>query len=131
MAQPTHRTLPNANFLIKIASLLLGFGFWSLFNQMHPSHITTSVPLCFYGPKTTDVMCAPETVCITIAGKRNDLARLDLSTLAAHIDTATLNPGPNAITLTQAHLFLPTSCNLLHCTPSNIFVSLKEVTPTV
>jgi hypothetical protein len=118
----------NANVPIKIISLALGYGLWALFNQMHPSTVTLSIPLCFYGETTAKrTLAAPETITVTLAGKRSDLARLDLETLAAHIDAATLVPGPNPITLTQAHLFLPATCNLVHCTPSNILVSLKEV----
>lgn len=131
MALSKQRVHINANFPIKIISLALGYSLWALFNQMHPSTITLSVPLCFYGTtKANSTLAAPETINVTLAGKRSDLARLDLETLAAHIDATTLALGPNPITLTHAHLFLPASCNLVHCTPSNILVSLKEVAAT-
>lgn len=131
MALSKQRVLTSANFPIKIASLALGYGLWALFNQMHPSTITLAVPLCFYGNTIAHgTLIAPETIKITLAGKRSDLARLDLEALAAHIDAATLVPGPNPITLTQTHLFLPTTCNMIHCMPSNILVSLKEVATT-
>jgi hypothetical protein len=120
----------NANAPLKIISLVLSLGFWSLFNQMHPTLLTTTIPLCFYNTeKEHATVLAPETITITLAGKRSDLACLDLTTLAAHINAETLSSGPQALNLKREHLFVPPSCNLVHYKPSNILVSVqKEIT---
>jgi len=110
---------------------MLAYSFWSLFNQMHPTMLTVTVPLCFYGEqKKNTKITAPETVKITLSGKRNDLANLDLTTLAAHVDTTALSSGPHNLTLTREHLFVPPSCNLVHYKPSNILISIQEETIT-
>jgi hypothetical protein len=110
---------------------MLAYSFWALLNQMHPTLLNVTVPLCFYGEqkKGTSLM-APETLKITLSGKRNDLAHLDLSTLAAHVDASSLVSGPNNLVLTREHLFVPPSCNLVHYKPSNILISIHEETIT-
>lgn len=120
----------SANAPLKIISLILAFGFWSLLNQMHPTLLTVTVPLCFYGEQKTVSITAPETIKVTLSAKRADLANLDLTTLAAHVDAPTLKPGPNNLILTSEHLFVPPSCNLVHYKPSNILVLVQEETKT-
>lgn len=93
---------------------------------MHPTLLTVTVPLCFYGEQKKGTITAPETVKITLSGKRIDLAHLDLATLAAHIDTSTITLGLNNFVLTREHLFVPPSCNLVHYKPSNILISVHE-----
>jgi hypothetical protein len=120
-----------ANAPLKIISLMLAYSFWTLLNQMHPTLLTVTVPLCFYGEqKATTKISAPETLKLTLSGKRTDLANLDLTTLAAHVDATTLVAGPNNLTLTREHLFVPPSCNLVHYKPSNIVISVHEETIT-
>lgn len=116
----------SANAPLKIISIILAYGFWSLFNHMHPTLLTVTVPLCFYNEAKARTINAPETLSITLSGRRNDLARLDVASLAAHIDATTLVPGPNALALTREHLFVPSSCNLVHYKPSNILISVQE-----
>lgn len=121
----------SANAPLKIISFILAYSFWSLLNQMHPTLLTVTVPLCFYGEqKATTKITAPETVKITLSGKRDDLANLDLTSLAAHVDATTLASGPNNLVLTREHLFVPPSCNLVHYKPSNILISVHEETST-
>jgi len=117
----------STNAPLKILSVVIAYSFWTLLNQMHPTVLTVSVPLCFYNEqKSHDSIVAPETLKITLSGRRSDLACIDLSTLAAHVDSATLKAGPNALDLTHEHLFVPPSCKLVHYTPSNILISVHE-----
>lgn len=116
----------SANAPLKIISLVIAYGLWSLLNQMHATLLTTTVPLCFYNIPTHKTINAPEAVTITLSGKRNELARIDLSTLAAHINAKDLIPGPHNLSLTREHFFVPTSCNLVHYKPSNIMISVQE-----
>ena len=117
----------SANAPLKIISFMLAYSFWALLNQMHPTLLSVTVPLCFYGTqKTHSTITAPETLNVTLSGKRSDLANLDLATLAAHVDAATLVPGPNTLNLTREHLFVPPTCNLVHYKPSNIVISVHE-----
>ena len=121
----------SANAPLKIISFMLAYSFWALLNQMHPTLLNVTVPLCFYGEqKKGTSLTAPETLKITLSGKRSDLANLDLTTLAAHVNTATLVAGANNLVLTREHLFVPPSCNLVHYKPSNILISVHEETIT-
>jgi hypothetical protein len=121
----------SANAPLKIISFMLAYSFWALLNQMHPTMLNVTVPLCFYGEqKKGTVITAPETLKVTLSGKRNDLTNLDLTALAAHVDATTLASGPNKLILTREHLFVPPSCNLVHYKPSNILISIHEETIT-
>ncbi|MFI5332493.1 MAG: hypothetical protein ACHQVS_00125 [Candidatus Babeliales bacterium] len=107
------------NLTLKIISLIIAYGLWSLLNQSRIIQIEQEVPLCFYNGTTTDSITAPETISVTLSGKATDIRRLDLNTLACHINIADLHAGDNRLVVTIDTLFLPESINLLHYYPSN------------
>lgn len=116
------------NAPLVIISLMFGYSFWYIasYNQVITLHI--NVPLCF-SVKTDDnyIIDAPETVKITIEGKRSDIYTLDDASLAAHIDINRLLPGKHGIIITEQHLFLPKNIALVHCKPANLAITISEI----
>lgn len=108
-----------SNLTLKILSLIIAYGFWSLLNQSRIIHIETDVPLCFYNCSGDDTVSAPDTITITVSGKATDVRSLDLATLACHINIDDLHAGDNPLRVTRDTLFLPESINLLHYYPAN------------
>lgn len=113
---------PTKHILIcSLGSLICGFFTWHMINQTRPMTIALKVPLCFYETSIDQKIDAPETICITLKGPRNELARIDFSTLALHIDARSIQ-NEHPLTLTTAHLFLPEQIKLLHYEPAPLHV---------
>jgi len=104
----------------------VGYTFWFIFG--HSQTITTqvTVPLCFYGASDSTQIQAPDTVQIELNGKRSIMQSLDLSNLAVHVDARELVAGTQPIELSQKSLFLPESIKLVHYTPAQILVTVKQ-----
>ena len=113
-----------SNLTLKTVSLILGFCAWYFISQSYYTEITVSVPLCFYNHTTDYSIDAPESVKVTVGGKRSDLYTLDLTTLHAHIDLQKIEHGMHEIPLTNRTLFLPSSIKLVHYDPSNLFMNI-------
>ncbi len=112
------------NAVIKLLSLIIGYGIWSCLAQHQTVDLWLTVPLCFYG--TEKQIKAPDAIAVQIAGRRNHLALIDLESLAAHINADSLHAGPNAIILKNSHLFLPPTINVLNWCPSNVTITVRE-----
>jgi len=90
----------------------------------HTANVWLTVPLCFYG--TEKNISAPNSIRVHITGKRQHLALIDTQSLAIHLNTDSLHPGPNALSLKNSNLFLPNTINVLHWSPSNVVVTVLE-----
>jgi hypothetical protein len=112
------------NTVIKLFSLIIGYGIWSFFTQHQTMDLWLTVPLCFYGAQKH--ITAPDSIAVQIAGKREHLSLIDLESLAIHINTRSLHAGPNPIKLKQSDLFLPPVINVLNWYPSNVTITVLE-----
>jgi hypothetical protein len=128
MATLSIHALASNKLLLKGSALLLSFLLWSQLTRLHNHNLTVTVPVCFYGEAaTTTQHDAPETITVTLQGKKRDIATLDKSMLAVHIDSTTLRPGINGIVLTSKNLFLPEAIAVVHYTPLPlVIVKLEE-----
>ena len=125
MRLPFH-TIPMTTFTINSISCILGILWWSIASQMHRSYRTITIPLCFYNTEQYTIS-APETICITLAGKRSALRALNKQDIAAHIDTKALPSKKVVINLKEEHLLLPQSIKLISYIPSNLIVTLQKI----
>lgn len=117
MAVSIHALASN-NLILKSSALLISFFIWSQLTKLHNHTVTVTVPVCFYGEQAADLVCdAPEAITLTLQGKKRDIAQLDSSLLAVHIDSATLHKGINGIVLNHKNLFLPETIAVVHYTP--------------
>lgn len=110
------------NAPLKVCSLILGYTFWSIVSGMHTITQEFVVPLCCYNvPETVDFY-APETMHITLSGKKNQLNALNYQDLAIHIDAHNVIVGNNPIIITAERLFLPESIKLVHYSPAPVII---------
>lgn len=120
------RKLFCSNALLKIICLLFGYSFWYIASFDHTITLQVNVPLCFTATAENYQINAPETIDVTIKGKRSDLYALEKETLAAHVNTNDLLPGNHGIMITEQHLFLPKNITLVHYKPSNLSLSITK-----
>lgn len=116
------------NILLKTISLISALTFWYFFSGIHPTTISLAIPVCFYDTSAQQQIDAPDQVTIVLAGKRNTLRSITYSELALHIDAQQLHTGKQALTLSNAQLFLPESIKLVHYTPSPLIVTVRTDT---
>lgn len=114
---------------IKVCSFILGYALYFILSQNQPTTKWFNVPICFYG-KSKAQIAAPEFVTVALRAKKIDLQNLNSHTLAAHINSAQLKDGPNAIDLTAADLFLPEFIKLVHYKPSNLTITVTKQSNT-
>ena len=116
------------NVQIKLFSLVLGYGLWSIVNQSHADDMWMDIPLCFCETAKTMNVDAPETVKINLTGKRADLRVLDRNGVAVHIDTRRLSAGKNIIALSDRQVLLPETIQITGWAPTHVNINVKKET---
>lgn len=114
------------NLTLKVLSLLFGYAFWSMISQSLAVTVSIPVSLSFYNVPQNIAVEAPETIKVTLRGKRAHLNHLDCATLAFHIDGTALHSGDNYVSLKAEQLFLPETINLLDYNPSPLVIHINE-----
>lgn len=112
--------------MLKVISCILGYTFWSVLSASHTNTIQLNVPVCFYGQNAMHDIKAPDTVTITLSGKRSDLSALDPKAVAMHVDATQLHQGTNQMIVDNKTLFLPDTLKLVNYCPSNIVIDVQE-----
>lgn len=112
--------------LVKINACLIGYGLWIMLTQHQIITTHMHIPVCFYHEQQNTHIIAPESVKITLHGKKRFLQRFDSENSAIHLDASNLQIGKNYITLTKNNLFLPDKINLVNLIPSHIEVDVKK-----
>jgi hypothetical protein len=97
-----------------------------MMSSSHYATVQKVIPLCFYGTLDAHTIHAPETITVTLRGKRCALKQLDLDTLALHVNAHQLHGGPNRIPVSSATLFLPADINVVHYSPSNALITVTK-----
>lgn len=108
-------------------SLLIGFALWHSLGTINSAVISVTVPLSLYDRTDALNFAAPETVTITLAGKRTYLRSLDTHALAVHINASLLHEGNNPIKINRDTLFLPDEIKLLHYSPSPCVITACRI----
>ena len=114
------------NASLKTISLFLGYSFWHVASINKIIKISATVPLYFSATPDHITVKAPETITITLQGKRSDLYGLEKESLAAHVNISRLLPGKHGIILKEHHLFLPHTISLSHYEPSNLSCTIID-----
>ena len=113
-----------SNAPLKVISLFLGYSFWYIATCNQPTTLTTTIPLCFNPLSAHYTIDAPETISVTLQGRRADLYTLDTNLLAAHININKLLPGKHGIVVKDHHLFLPHTITLQEYSPVPLSVTI-------
>lgn len=124
MPLPVRSILATNRLAQKISAVVIAFFFWSELTVLHQQTTTINAPLCFFNQEQIS-LDAPETVTITLRGKKADLAQLHYSDLAVHIDAAKLQKGKNGIVITNKDIFLPESISVVHYYPLPLVIIKK------
>ncbi len=105
-----------SNLTIKSCSFIVGFGLWSFLSQSQRCSISCLAPICIIHKNTQNISCPPYAE-VTLAGQRSHLSKLDLSSVAIHIDAHKLQEGKNITIIAEKDLLLPSYINMLDCNP--------------
>lgn len=118
----------QSNAMLKVVSFIIGYGLWNILSASHVYNISINAPICFYHEPTAYEIDAPASITLELQGKKNILHSINKKTLAVHIDASRLHSGPNQLIIDHTTLFLPKTINVVHYTPANIVITLKEKT---
>ncbi len=121
----TLKKLVTTSSVVKITSCIIGFCFWFILSDFRAIEITYTVPISFYNDEHYSIE-APETITVQLKGHKTDFYAADLTSLTAIVDLKQLHEGTNHIILTEENLFLPPEIKLVHYTPLNIVVMVKN-----
>lgn len=114
------KILVNKNTL-KITALLLGSLTWIILSSLHYHSLTITIPLCFYNHEQHEInKNIPDEIKVTLRGTRQSLRSIDYLTLAAHVDYQEYVQSQGTIKLTNKHLLLPNTVNVVNYKPLNI-----------
>jgi YbbR domain-containing protein len=112
------------NATLKVISLIIGYGLWWTLSQSHPATMTVTIPVCVDTTSAQHNYDVPETVHVTVTGKRSTLSTIDFDNLALHVDGQQLHEGKNPVALCSTNLFLPEQVNVVHYWPTPITVTV-------
>jgi hypothetical protein len=116
----------KSNATLKALSIIIGYGVWNMISAHQTYTASLQIPVCFYHESATQMIDAPERIMIQLQGKKNVLRGINRKTLALHIDASQLHHGPNPLLVDQAILFLPDTVKVVHYSPTNIVINVKE-----
>lgn len=117
--------LLHHNF-IRIASCIIGYTLWAFIAQYQHMNIEQNIPVCFYKTPHDLEIKAPDTIKISISGKRHALYHFDTDNSGIHLNATGLQPGTHEMKLTRENLFLPDTINLVNLKPSYITISVSK-----
>jgi YbbR domain-containing protein len=110
---------------LKCLALIFGYALWHSVSSYQKIQITQNIPVCFYNTHPHQTVQAPETIKVTLHGKRKDLLQTAFDG-ALHCDAQHFQPGTTTLPLTKEQIFLPESVRLVHYTPQEITVVVQE-----
>lgn len=114
------------NLTLKVSAFILATVLWYITSQTRIVHQTVHVPICFYNTSENTLINAPETVCVTVAGTRQDMLALDYKNCGLHIDASKLTTATNRLPITDQNLFLPHNVCMVQCKPSYVEIILNN-----
>lgn len=132
MAQTVVRQLVN-NTPLKLFSLLLGYLMWHILSSHQTITTSLTIPVCFYNTTQDYTLKAPETLQITLRGKRSSFNEAYMKDLALHIDAASLTKQTTILPVSSAQLFLPENIALVNYVPSPLIIqkNIQQLTPEI
>lgn len=120
------KTTIQNNATLKVLSFIIGYGLWNIISLSHTHTITLEVPVCFYHESASHIIDAPASISLELEGKKRILRSINKKTVAIHIDAARLHHGPNPLIIDRSTLFLPQTINVVHYSPANTIITVKE-----
>lgn len=109
---------------------MLGYGVWLMLSQSQQTTLNLEIPICYYNLQSDLIIKGPETITVSLTGKRTDIFALDHKNLALHLDGSTLVPGTHPIDVSAKILFLPSAIKLVHYSPLNAVITVHSANAT-
>ncbi len=121
------QTKPLINKLaLKFTAGIFGYGLWIALAYPQTKQLNMQIPLYFNELSGPLKLSAPDTLSITVSGKRSDLQKMDLQSLGAFLNLDHLTEsGSHQIHLSPKQIFLPNNIKLLDYFPVVINVQLS------
>ena len=111
-----------SNKTLKVVSIIIGYGIWSLLTGIFTQSVWVDVPVHFYNvAANASITAQPAMMKINLIGKRAALKYC--KDIAFHLDAAQFNSGQYCIVPTQEQLFLPKDIKMVHSIPSSFMIS--------
>lgn len=126
MIEKTKKHNPANSIAFKLLAFCIGYGLWYIFSSTQIITLSLSIPLCFDTANESRTIKAPESITVTISGKRKALFAMDFEALAAHINADQLTAQEHTIRIRRQDLFLPEHINLIHYEPSPLVISIED-----
>lgn len=105
---------------------MLGYALWNIVSQQQTIIISREAPLYFYNIPQSYHVNAPETVTISLEGKKKYLKLLSSEQLAIHINGQELHIGEQPLIMNEKKLFLPEIIKLVNYSPTVISIDTQE-----
>jgi|GEM_PF-1505265 len=121
--------LSQRSFL-KIGALVIAYGLWFTMSTAHTSSLSLSLPIGFYNTSQALHIQAPTDISLSLVGPREALAKLDINSIAVHIDAEKLSIGTHPYVITRQDLLLPAAVSLHDHVPSTVMISTNCDTTT-
>ena len=116
----------TTNIALKIVSIVLGYALWNIVSQQQTIVISREALLYFYNIPQSYHVNAPETVTISLEGKKKYLKLLSSEQLAIHINGQELHIGEQPLIMNEKKLFLPEIIKLVNYSPTVISIDTQE-----
>jgi YbbR domain-containing protein len=121
------RSFVQTNLLMKFLSLMFAFCFWLMWSSEQQTLVTLKVPVCFFNTSDEREITAPETLQVTLSGKRKNLLKLDPKNIAIHVDAQTLIEGEQLLKPTAEQLLLPLGVQVAQWNPAHVTIEVTEL----
>ena len=106
----------NKRLTLKAMAVIIGGCLWLALSHERSVTLQLDVPVSIYNHEDTIAKMLPESVTITLKGKRADLYMLSDEELALHIDAQAISCHTKYIRLTPDMLLLPHTIQLVQPT---------------
>ncbi|MBT4855718.1 hypothetical protein HOM50_02010 [bacterium] len=116
----TIRNLLLSHPLIKLFAVFCGYCFWLLLATNQITTRTFKIPLFFYNTQKKERIVAPETIEVTVKGKRDSLQSIEQYAPSIHLDAAQTDYTEKDVTLAEGDILLPNNVNLVNYAPSTV-----------
>ncbi|MBI2352644.1 hypothetical protein HYV11_00180 [Candidatus Dependentiae bacterium] len=110
--------------VIRITSCIIGYSLWSFLASYQTIIIEKEIPLCFYQIDKATSVTAPETIKVSLSGKRKDIYLLQPDHIAIHINATDYQEGKHLLHLQREHFFLPDQIHLYRINQPSISIEI-------
>jgi YbbR domain-containing protein len=122
------KRINQANIPLKIVSLVFGYSFWLLLSSNQTMTRTIQIPLYLYNIPENNTFITPNTIDVTIQGRRDQLYNAEYKGVAANINAEDITQPSQAVNLAASEIVLPQHITVVDYNPREIIVQRTQTT---